>query len=85
LDRAQRSGSRWEVVGADTGLRSVHLHAAGCTADEAAQQAVDRVRAKYGAGTDLSSWTFSVWENGAPSVGERIGYRADGQGRAVRL
>ena len=85
LDGSELKPQRWEVVGSDKGLRSVHLHALDCTADEAAQLGVDRVRRKYGAATDLAWWTFSVWENGTPSTGERLTYRVDAAGQVVRF
>jgi hypothetical protein len=72
-------------VGSDHGLRSVYLNVTRCTADEAAQQAVDQVPGKYGAAADMARWTFSVWGIDAPREVERLAYRVDEHGLAVRF
>jgi hypothetical protein len=73
----------WEAVGSDGGLHSVHLYAVGCTALEAAQEAVTRARGKYGARADLSLWRFTVRQRN--STGPTLHFRVDANDRAVRL
>ena len=74
----------WEAVGSDAQVRSVHTYALRCTAQEAAQRAFERVLATYGAGTDLSRWSVSVWGRGK-NGGVRHRFHADANGTAIPL
>lgn len=77
------AGRDWEASGTDGGLHYVHLFCTCATAQEAAQMAVRRARAKYGPTTDLTAWQFFVRERLA--VGPTHEFRADVDDRAVQL
>jgi hypothetical protein len=75
--------SDWEVWGSDNALRSVHVFLAGSTAEQAAQMAIYRARAKYGRAENLARWRFHVVEQNIP--GPVLHFRADAADHAVAI
>ena len=75
----------WDVVGADNGLRSVHLLCRDCTPATGAEKAGQRVLQKYGEDADLRWWTFSVRRAGAGQDSAVRWFSVGEDGRAVPL
>jgi hypothetical protein len=48
----------WDCWGADVGLRHANVVELGVTPEAAMIRLVERVRMKYGADVDLSTWTW---------------------------